>query len=232
MAEEETFRREPEYGEIRMVFSLEVNPRIEEVIRLLGRRARVKPKPRLENQILEMKSKAQALAVPQALFGLWKEDGPSDLTPPWKGGEVDLTAVAAVTIGDELENEVRRMSDSGELAGATILDAWGSEMAEAAANALDDLICSEIQPFGLQRRRRKSPGYGAWRIEEQRPLLSLIHAERIGIRLSEGNMMLPRKTVSFAKPFGKGPASDEPEMDPCPSCGLEDCMHRRMEEQP
>jgi hypothetical protein len=221
------------FGEIRMVFTLEVNPSIEGVIRLLGRRARVRPKPSLESRIQEMRFKAEALAVPQALFGLWRDDGPPDLTPPWKGrGEAALTAVGAVTIGDELEEEVRRMSGSGELADATILDAWGSELAEAAAGALDEYICGEIGPLGLRPGRRKSPGYGAWKIEEQRPLLSRLRAERIGIRLSEGHLMIPRKSVSFAKPFGGAPESEtEPGSgDPCPSCGLDDCLHRRDKE--
>jgi hypothetical protein len=62
-------------------------------------------------------------------------------------------------------------------------------------------------------------------------LMSLIQAGRIGITLTEGNLMIPRKSVSFAKPFG-GEDMEREGSDPCPDCGLGDCMHRRGGESP
>jgi cobalamin-dependent methionine synthase I len=43
---------------------------------------------------------------------------------------------------------------------------------------------------------RFSPGYGDWTLDNQPQVLQLAEAERIGITLTESNIMIPRKSVS------------------------------------
>lgn len=130
------------------------------------------------------------------------------------------------TAGPALEGAEREHSEAGQMLEALILDAYGSAAAEAAADALNLRLCRLAQAAGFQLPRRISPGYGRWAIEGQTELLRLLEAGRIGVRLTEGLMMVPRKSVSFAVRFERdlppGPAARRR----CAACELERCAYR------
>ena len=50
---------------------------------------------------------------------------------------------------------------------------------------------------------RAQPGQEGWPIQQQEMVFRLIPGERIGVRLTESDFMLPRKSVSLA--IGMGP---------------------------
>ena len=136
-------------------------------------------------------------------------------------------AVAVCTLSSALEDESRRRGDRGEVLDAMILDAFGSAAAEAAADALNGEICVWAHARGWHPAPRVSPGYGAWDVRAQADLLALLPAKELGIRLTGGLMMVPRKSVSFAVPMteaapeeGAGPRSR------CQRCGQERCPYR------
>jgi hypothetical protein len=104
----------------------------------------------------------------------------------------------AVTIGGAIEERSRELLGESRLLEGMILDAIGSEAAEAAANHAHRVIQGEMH----RRLVRYSPGFdearsgSAWQIRDQEKIFRLLHPERVGITLSQGCMMQPRKSVS------------------------------------
>ncbi|MGK7344275.1 MAG: vitamin B12 dependent-methionine synthase activation domain-containing protein [Candidatus Nitrospinota bacterium M3_3B_026] len=111
-------------------------------------------------------------------------------------GGCDFATLLACTIGPELEAEVERLEEAQDMTGAYILDMIGGWMADYMADRVDERVEREIRRAGYERTMRYSPGYGDWTLERQPDVLRLAEAERIGIRLTETNIMIPRKSVS------------------------------------
>jgi hypothetical protein len=141
---------------------------------------------------------------------------------------LERIAYCVCTIGSALEEEVTRLSAGGELLEAVVLDAAGSVAAEAAAEFMDQRIREEAAGLGLRTSCRASPGYGDWDVREQAKLFQIVPAERIGVRLSESSMMMPRKSVSFAVHIAERPARLRSE-NSCRNCDREDCPYRLLE---
>lgn len=133
--------------------------------------------------------------------------------------------VGLCTIGDALEAESSRLAATDLLA-ALVVDAVGSAAAEAAADALNARLCAQAVARGLFAAPRLSPGYGAWDVACQERLLALLPAAALGVTLTSGQMMRPRKSVSFAVPLLPAPPADAAG-SPCERCGLRHCRHRR-----
>ena len=111
-------------------------------------------------------------------------------------GGCPRATLLAVTIGGELEVEVERLDKAGDITEAYLLEMVGGWMADYMADRLDERIEKEIARAGFDRTMRFSPGYGDWPLERQPALIKLVEAERIGISLTETNIMVPRKSVS------------------------------------
>lgn len=104
--------------------------------------------------------------------------------------------LVAVTIGPKLDQKVAELSASGEVTRAFLLNAYGSEAAEALMESLDREVSKLAGKRGLETTKRYSPGYGDWPITAQRDLLNTLEAHLIGIRLTEQFLMIPEKSVS------------------------------------
>lgn len=133
------------------------------------------------------------------------------------------------TVGDAVEAESSRLAATDLLA-ALVVDAVGSAAAEAAADALNARLCAQAAARGLFAAPRLSPGYGAWDVACQGRLLALLPAAALGVTLTSGQMMRPRKSVSFAVPLLPAPPAAPPADaagTPCERCGLRRCRHRR-----
>jgi len=139
----------------------------------------------------------------------------------------ETVAVAVCTVGPELEEEEARLAAAGELLDALVLDAIGSAAAEAAADALNLEVCALAAERGLAAAPRVSPGYGDWDTACQPALLELLPIGDLGITLTSGAMMTPRKSVSFAVALGTDEDAARRAGSRCARCGLKDCRHRR-----
>lgn len=102
----------------------------------------------------------------------------------------------AVTIGEALEEEVRKLFHVGEFTRASVLDAIGSALAEGLAEAADLYIQKESAREGYETTRRYSPGYGDWKLDDQKRILEAIRGDSIGISLTQALIMIPRKSVT------------------------------------
>ena len=127
------------------------------------------------------------------------------------------------TIGGALEERVAELTGEGRVARAMLLDAIGSAAVEAVADRSNLRICEEALRAGLDPGPRVSPGYGAWKLEDQAWLFRQLAPKEIGVTLNDSGMMTPRKSISYAVPLTGGAARPRGR---CVHCGLEDCAYR------
>ena len=194
-----------------------------EVRRYLGYGRKGHPTEKIAGQLDACWHRAMPLLEPKGLFRIVKGEALEGAQMP---KPTDLVGVGLATIGPGLEDAVNAASDSGSLLDAVLLDAIGSAAAEAAAEALDALVCAEASKQGLFGARRISPGYGKWDVKAQPVLLGLLDPDRIGVRLTSGLMMIPRKSVSFAVCFLDEPKKGKWVHQRCRECGHETCLYR------
>ena len=158
---------------------------------------------------------------PAAVAGARVAGSPGTSIPP-----AEEVALSVCTIGPLLEEKVSEYSSAGELTRGLILDAAGSVLAEAVCDYANEKICAEAAGRSLYTTCRVSPGYGRWKIEEQKVLFGLMPADSIGVTLTKSFMMIPRKSVSFAVRLTRERPTGRPG-SPCALCGREDCEFRR-----
>ena len=194
-----------------------------EILRNLGYRRGRQPAERIRTRIDELRPVAQGLMRPHGAFrivagGHAEAAGMPRISP--------RVGVGVCTIGHALEREVERQNESGELLDALLLDAFGSAGAEAAADALNRALCVAARREGLYAAPRVSPGYGRWDIKGQTALLALLPIDDLGMELTSGLMMVPRKSVSFGVRLGDEPGDADTRARRCARCGMRDCAYR------
>ncbi len=131
-----------------------------------------------------------------------------------------------VTIGNLLEEATCQLAEDGCILQATVLDAIGSNAAEKVANSVQDKISKVANEQGLCISQRFSPGYCDWDIGQQRMLFRALSNDSAGVRLTEGCLMLPRKSISGIIGIGSFESNVE-NYNPCNPCKKQDCPGRR-----
>ncbi len=185
--------------------AIEVSPA--EVRRNLGYGRSGRPSGRAADRLEVLWQPGVEMCSPRGAWTLVDRTAAAGAGMPQPSAQV---AVGLVTVGEALGREVDRLNQDGELLDALLLDAIGSAAAEAAADVLDRDLCTEVVQRQLYAARRISPGYGRWDVRCQERLLALLPAGEVGVTLTEGMMMIPRKSVSFAvrlsedEPGGQG----------------------------
>jgi hypothetical protein len=123
-------------------------------------------------------------------------------------------AVAVCTVGAAAEERSARLFDSDPLR-ALALDGLGNAGVELLAQQACGRIGDQARAQGLTASTPLSPGAEQWPVEVGQPQIFAILGERpAGIRLSEGGMMLPKKSVSFVVGIG----ADMSQADLCEVC--------------
>ena len=104
--------------------------------------------------------------------------------------------IFAVTAGPLFSERISELIKSGDVSRALIADAIGSAAAECCAEAVNEYITGLEK--GDRLTKRYSPGYGDWEVGDNRRLLQYLEADRIGLIVNEGGLMIPEKSVSAA----------------------------------
>ncbi|MEJ2637919.1 MAG: vitamin B12 dependent-methionine synthase activation domain-containing protein [Calditrichia bacterium] len=127
-----------------------------------------------------------------------ENDSSSDQTKSAKKFSEITAVLYVVTIGPGIDNQVKALSEAGEVFEAYILNGIGGAAAEMTALDFNLYVNEELMASrGRGRYRRFSPGYGDWRLEEQQKIFALLKPEdKIGVRLNESNLMIPEKSTS------------------------------------
>ena len=140
--------------------------------------------------------------------------------------QCEKVAVFALTIGNHLEELVAHLAEGGVIVQAAVLDAIGSGATEKVADFVQDRIGEVAHAQGLCVSRRFSPGYCDWDVSQQEMVFRAMNGDSAGVRLTEGYLMLPRKSISGI--IGIGTRSSNVEnYNPCKTCSKQDCLGRR-----
>ncbi len=137
----------------------------------------------------------------------------------------------AATIGENIENAITNGFEQGNYTSAVLLDAAATTAIEETANEMERAIRPLVFSQGYDMRFRFSPGYGDFPIEQQPEILSLSHADEIGISLSSALMLMPRKSITaiiglYKKQHTSTPQSHEGQG--CLSCPKTTCPARKI----
>lgn len=205
------------------VVDLDVTVPRREVLRNLGYPRTKQPAERVERVLEQIWDEANTLIQPR---GVHRVASAAQAAATGMPKPTSLVGLGLCTIGPALEDREHHLGQQDRVLEALVLDAFGSAAAEAAADALNLLICQEAQARDYQLPPRISPGYGSWSIEGQRELLSLLGMEALGIQLTGGLMMVPRKSVSFGVRFQKQAPPPRLAARRCASCDLDGCAYR------
>ena len=104
--------------------------------------------------------------------------------------------VMAVTVGMDVEREIRRLSLTDHVE-QVVFDAAATTLVERAADACEADVVASAASRGLFCNSRFSPGYGDMPLEVQPVLLAALDAQRrLGITLSSTLLMTPTKSVT------------------------------------
>lgn len=111
-------------------------------------------------------------------------------------------AIAVCTIGIGLERKVEEYLGGKKTLQAVLLDSIGSAAVDGVAREANHLIDREAKTRGMDTSSPLSPGMHGWDVADQHVLLSLLPADRIGVHLTPGAMMVPQKTISMVMGIG------------------------------
>lgn len=190
-------------------------PRLEIPLQAVLRRLRYKPgrsevSPQAEKLLDEMVSLAEGLLAPAGLTADLTVREVSErevgfLETPVRFVSSRLArhlkdcfraTLLVCTLGPAIDEAQDRLAKEGETTRALILDAIGSETAEALAKRLNLSVSQRAAKAGAPSRRRFSPGYTDWPLSEQAKIFALLEPASIGVALNEAFMMEPQKSIS------------------------------------
>lgn len=126
--------------------------------------------------------------------------------------------MALCTIGPELEKRVAELMTT-DMTRAMALDGAGTAAVGEVSRLVKERIIANAESAGLKTGMKANPGQEGWPIEQQRTFFNLIPAGRIGVRLTESCLMLPRKSVSFVIGCGAELTADAIPCDFCSKQG-------------
>jgi len=111
------------------------------------------------------------------------------------GGRPDLVAFQAVTTGRQTEAVYERLEKDGEYSRGLYIRGLASSTAEALAEVVNRQVQADLG-IGEDRGRRYSWGYNACPdLAQQRRILEILGAGRIGLELTEGDQLDPEHST-------------------------------------
>jgi len=138
--------------------------------------------------------------------------------------QCEKVAVFTLTIGSHLEETATQLAGDRLILQSAVLDAIGSRAAEWVAELVEGHIGKLARTQGLTISRRFSPGYCDWDVSQQKMVFQAMKGATAGIHLTEGCLMVPRKSISGI--IGIGPRKIK-NYNPCKTCDKYDCVGRR-----
>lgn len=135
--------------------------------------------------------------------------------------------ILAATLGNAADLMIKKYTVSN-LAKAAVVQAAGAAYMEAYIDELEDTIRKEAELRGLYLRPRFSPGYGDFALECQKDIFAVLECnKRIGIALTEGNLMMPSKSVTAIIGLTSKEREACSKTKDCNQCNKSDCEFRQ-----
>lgn len=217
-------------------FELEINK--EEVLRYLGYKGQDIDK-NLNNTIEECREEIRKVITPRVVYSYKNiksnDDGVEVITTNLilKGKDIKEhlrnsteCVLMAVTLGNEIERKTR-LYEKTNLTKALILDACATTAVEEVCDIVENSIKEKAILSGMNITFRYSPGYGDLPLDVQNSFLRALEAQKkIGLTVSENNLLFPRKSVTAI--IGIVNSGIEKTKKSCKECNnYENCSFRR-----
>ena len=132
-------------------------------------------------------------------------------------------ALFICTAGQEVGMRSRQSMREGDLLRGYVYDVLGSEIAEGAAEKMQEALRAAAATTGMSITNRFSPGYCGWDVAEQHKLFSFFPDNYCGITLTDSALMNPVKSVSGIIGIGRN-VKYEPYR--CRQCDDKNCIYR------
>lgn len=137
----------------------------------------------------------------------------------------EKVVLLGATLGVQTDRLLKRYSYT-DMARVVVLQACAAAVLEEYLDGWQDELRTQMKLQGYYLHPRFSPGYGDFSIEHQGEILRMLDGtKRIGLSVTDGNMLAPTKSVTAVIGLGKDETSCPPEG--CESCEKADCLYRR-----
>jgi len=218
------------------VFELDINK--EEVLRYLGYKGQDIDE-NLTNTIEECRDEIKKVITPRVVYSYknikLSDDGVEVITTNLilKGNDIKEhlknsteCVLMAVTLGNEVEKRTR-LYEKTNLTKALILDACATTAVEEVCDIVENSVKEKAILSGMNITFRYSPGYGDLPLDVQNSFLRALDAQKkIGLTVSENNLLFPRKSVTAI--IGIVNSGIEKKKKSCKECSnYENCSFRR-----
>jgi len=217
-------------------FELDINK--EEVLRYLGYKGQDIDES-LTNTIEECREEIKKVIMPRVVYSYkninLSDDGVEVITTNLilKGNDIKEhlknsteCVLMAVTLGNEVEKKTR-LYEKTNLTKALILDACATTAVEEVCDIVENSVKEKAILSGMNITFRYSPGYGDLPLDVQNSFLRVLDAQKkIGLTVSENNLLFPRKSVTAI--IGIVNSGIEKKRKSCKECSnYENCSFRR-----
>lgn len=145
--------------------------------------------------------------------------------PPFIKGAGYLVLFIA-TVGDELEKEASILTSGKDPLSGYLLDRLGSFAVESLAENMEKRLRRDYYIHKKSVSSRFSPGYCDWPTEEQFKMAKALDFSKAGVKLTEGCMMVPKKSISAMVAVADEGIFKE-FISSCDICKKEECDFRR-----
>ena len=217
-------------------FELDINK--EEVLRYLGYKGQDIDE-NLANTIEECREEIKKIIMPRVIYTYKNiklcNDGVEVIATNLilKGKDIKEhlknskeCVLMAVTLGNEIEKKTR-LYEKTNLTKALILDACATTAVEEVCDIVENSIKEKAILSGMNITFRYSPGYGDLPLDVQSNFLRALEAQKkIGLTVSENNLLFPRKSVTAI--IGIVDGGIEKKKKSCKQCSnYENCSFKR-----
>jgi len=131
------------------------------------------------------------------------------------------------TIGNHLEEKVAELFAKNEYPKAIALDAVGTVASRFLSQYIRSVVCQEAKEQNLQTTKYFTPGTFEWDTNQQKNIFKIIPADKIGVKLTESCMMVPKKSLSWATGAGENIITPSKKDDSCQICQAINCQYRK-----
>ncbi len=137
----------------------------------------------------------------------------------------ERAALLGATLGAGVDRLLRRYSLT-DMARAVVLQACAAALLEEYLDGWQEEFRKIWKEGGSYLRPRFSPGYGDFSIGHQEEILRMLDApKKIGLSVTDGNMLTPSKSVTAVIGLSRSLAPCH--QKGCAECGKADCVYRR-----
>lgn len=132
-----------------------------------------------------------------------------------------------VTIGPGIEDEASLLTSGKDPLKGYLLDRIGSFAVESLADNLEKRLRRDYSRDKKSVSSRFSPGYCDWPIDDQFKMAKALDFSKAGVRLNEGCMMVPKKSISAIVAVAEEGVFKK-FVSSCDVCDINGCNYRRV----